>query len=161
MTPSATLPTEEDAPAEIQASVSHLVRWMGRGDVRAALRGTSGEDLSATDLWVLGTIADAGPVRSSVLATWQAVDKSTVTAQVRRLTDRGLLQRAEDPDDRRAALLTLTERGRSTIAVLHATRARVFESLLAPWDAADRALLAALLRRLSDQLPGRGPTPTG
>ncbi len=167
MPPSATPPTDEaahdadgrpDAPAQIQAALSQVVRWLGRSDVRAALRGTSGEDLSATDLWVLAAIADAEPVRSSALATWQGVDKSTVAGQVRRLADRGLLQRSEDPDDGRAVLLTLTPRGRSTFTALNATRATVFRSLLARWDEEDRARLATLLGRLSDELPGRGRT---
>ncbi len=154
-------PTEQDVPAQVQSALSQLVRWMGRGDVRAALRGTTGDDLSATDLWVLATIADAEPVRSSALAAWQAVDKSTVAAQVRRLTDRGLLARTEDPDDRRAVLLTLTGQGRATITAQNAARAGVFEALLAPWEEPDRARLAELLGRLSDQLPGRGPAREG
>jgi hypothetical protein len=44
-------------------------------------------------------IITRGPVRVSELASWQGVDKPTVTPQVHRLEQRGVVSRHGDPAD--------------------------------------------------------------
>jgi DNA-binding MarR family transcriptional regulator len=45
------------------------------------------------------------------LATWSALDSSTVSRAVSSLVDLGLVERSADPADRRAHLLLVTQRG--------------------------------------------------
>ena len=73
-----------------------LVRWFTRSDVKRSMLADSEPTLSWTDAWLLGRIADTGPVRLSELADWQEVDRSTMTTQVRRLELLGLVGRATD-----------------------------------------------------------------
>ncbi|GIP21353.1 MarR family winged helix-turn-helix transcriptional regulator [Paenibacillus sp. J22TS3] len=49
---------------------------------------------------------------STVLADAFCVGKSSITAIITRLVDRGLIERTRDEDDRRLIYLSLTDRGR-------------------------------------------------
>ena len=136
----------------LERFVSVLLRWGSRGDVRRAMLSDRVEDLSTTDEWLLRRILDVGPVRLSDLATWQVVDRSTMTSQVRHLESLGLVSREPDPADRRASLVSATFLGRR----LHGTnvaRARmVLDALLDDWTDDDRADLARLLGRVTEAL---------
>lgn len=140
----------------VSRAVTDLVRWATRGDVRRRLAGPAGQDLSPTDMWLLVAIEDQGPVRASDLAAWQGVDKSTVTPQVRRLEDRGLVAREADPVDRRAVRLTITAQGRRVHRRTAAAATAVVDGALADWDDADREDLARLLTRFVADVTRRG-----
>lgn len=149
-------PTETTAGMALERFVSVLLRWGSRGDVRRAMLSDRVDDLSTTDEWLLRRIIDVGPVRLSDLAAWQAVDRSTMTSQVRHLEGLGLVSREPDPSDRRASLVSPTFVGRR----LHGTnvaRARmVLDQLLEDWSETDRADLARLLTRVTDKLAEPG-----
>src|SRR6186997_2792029 len=93
-----------EAAAVLERAVPMLVRWFTRSDVKRAMLADADPALSWTDAWLLGRITDTGPVRLSQLADWQEVDRSTMTTQVRRLEDLGLVGCATDPRDGRAVL---------------------------------------------------------
>jgi DNA-binding MarR family transcriptional regulator len=144
---------DHDAAAEqVQEAFTRLMRWAQRGDVRRSLLGAAAQALSTNDVTLLRTIIANGPVRASDLASWQGVDKSTVTPQVRRLEERGLVARQGDPGDRRAALLTATDHGRRQLQEIDAAGVRLFGQAIDGWPAADRRTLAALMQRLVDDL---------
>ncbi|MCO1654631.1 MarR family winged helix-turn-helix transcriptional regulator [Pseudonocardia humida] len=99
--------------------------------------------------------AGSGPLRVSELAEWQGVDKSTMTMQVRRLEERGLVERRPDPRDRRGVLVRATPRGRRVRSRMDAAGAAVFTDMLRDWPAADRAALTDLLERFARELGER------
>jgi DNA-binding MarR family transcriptional regulator len=143
----------DDSPAgQVQEAFTRLMRWAQRGDVRRSLLGAAAQALSTNDITLLRTIATRGPVRASDLAAWQGVDKSTVTPQVRRLEERGLVARQGDPGDRRAALLTATDHGRRSLHDIDRAGVSLFERALDGWSDADRHALATLMRRFADEL---------
>ncbi|MEV4703195.1 MarR family transcriptional regulator [Actinoplanes sp. NPDC049316] len=136
----------------IHAAFTRLMRWAHRGDVRRLLLGSAAEALSMNDITLLRAIGTHGPVRGSDLAAWQGVDKSTITPQVRRLEDRGLIAREGDPGDRRAALLTVTEHGRRKLRKIDDSGALLFERAVDGWSDDDRRLLGELMTRLAAEL---------
>jgi DNA-binding MarR family transcriptional regulator len=76
--------------------------------------------------------------------------KSTVSGLVNLLERDGLVRREPDPADSRAVRVTLTPRGREVADVFYAqTRARI-ERLPGSLTAAERATLAELLGRVTD-----------
>ena len=91
-------------------------------------------------------------MRAFDLAAWQGVDKSTITPQVHRLAERGLVARRGDPGDRRAALLTVTDHGRRKLQEMDESGVRLFERALDSWSGDDRRALATLMRRLAAEL---------
>ena len=131
----------EDVTGTVQRAVTRLVRWAGRPDVRVALLGQAGRELSGNDVHLLRTVVVRGPVRASDLAAWQGVDKSTISTQIRRLEERGLVVRRPDSADRRAVLFTATARGRKLRRRIHAAgAAQVVQDLQARAHADRHAL---------------------
>ena len=55
------------------------------------------------------------PARMREVAALLAMDRTTLTAALKTLERRGLLNVRTDPDDRRGKLLTLTDEGRETL----------------------------------------------
>ena len=139
------------AAAQVRQAAARLTWWTSRSDVRRRLLGTAGE-LSVNDAWLLGSIAAAGTMRVSEAARMQGVDKSTISPQLRRLEQRGLLARTTDPSDGRVVLVTVTDEGRRWNEQLDASGAAVFADALRDWPSDDVATLAALLTRLADHL---------
>lgn len=137
---------------DIHEAFTGLMRWAHRGDVRRSLLGNAAETLSTTDITLLRAITTHGPIRASDLASRHGVDKSTVTPQVRRLEDRGLVTRHHDPADKRAALLTVTDHGRRQLKDINDIGVRLFERALDSWPEEDRRTLATLMQRLTADL---------
>ena len=104
-------------------------------------------DLSLTQLRVLVILRDRR-VKMSELADYLGLDKSTISGLVDRAENRGLLQQAANPADRRAVdvLLTadgnkLTERGPTQIA-------RSLSPMTSALAQAEARRLTALLERM-------------
>ncbi len=86
-----------------------------------------------------------GPLRLSELADREGVARPSVSRIVAALEERGYVRREVDPEDRRAALLECTPKGRKLLAELRSTRAAALGERLDRLSDDDRqALLAAL-----------------
>lgn len=132
-----------------------LARWFSRSEVRRAMLAHTDPALSATDAWLLGRIADAGPFRLSELADWQEVDRSTMTTQVRRLETLGLVSRAPDPEDGRAVLVRATRTGAARHRQTKQTARAVYRELLSGWTADDLDKAADVAARLVETFERR------
>jgi DNA-binding MarR family transcriptional regulator len=93
-----------------------------------------------------------GPQRASALADAVHADPSTVSRQTAELVRHGLVRREEDPTDRRARLLALTDAGREVCERVRATRGDLLAAALATWSREDLGTLATLLHRLNEDL---------
>jgi DNA-binding MarR family transcriptional regulator len=90
--------------------------------------------------------------RVSYLATCVGLDTSTVSRHVKALESSGLLARTEDPGDRRASRLTVTDAGRAVLAEAMAVRTAALAKVLDGWSEIDRDTLCALMGRLADEM---------
>lgn len=107
---------------------------------------------------LLSTIESQGEARISDLAALDHCSQPTMTTQVRRLEDAGLVTRTIDPGDARAVLIRITPEGVNTLSRVRTDRAAVIDPLLAQLDTEDREVLEAaveVIRRLLDsaQIP--------
>jgi DNA-binding MarR family transcriptional regulator len=93
-----------------------------------------------------------GPQRLSTIADWSQLDRSSASRQLTELTDRGLVERLDDPQDGRARLLQLTELGSELLARVVAQRNDFFRHALRDWSDTDIAELHLLLHRLNDDV---------
>ena len=66
------------------------------------------------------------------------------------LEEKGLVTRSPDPGDRRATLVSLTDRGRALAEEVRRTRGVASEQLLERLTQTDREDLARILRKLQD-----------
>jgi len=71
---------------------------------------------------------------------------------VRKLEERGLLQRRADSADRMAVLLTVTPRGRALQKRRAQAGAALIDTLLQTWPAEERNAFAVYFTRFADQL---------
>jgi DNA-binding MarR family transcriptional regulator len=102
---------------------------------------------------LLATIEAHGEARIGDLAAVDHCSQPTMTTQVRRLEDAGLVTRTVDPGDARAVRIRITDEGMRTLTAVRADRAAAIEPQLAQLDPADRQVLAKaveVLRRLLD-----------
>lgn len=97
---------------------------------------------------LLSTIEDQGQTRISDLAALDHCSQPTMTTQVRRLEDAGLVQRAEDPGDARAVLIAITEEGRQILSRVRADRSAAINPYLEHLDDAERTALVDAIRVL-------------
>jgi len=94
---------------------------------------------------LLSTIEDQGMARISDLAALDHCSQPTMTTQVRRLEDSGLVSRSVDPEDARAVLISMTPAGVATLAQVRADRGGAVDPLLEQLDGADRQTLISAI----------------
>lgn len=118
------------------------------------LRSTWRGDPAAVGL--LHHLACSGPVRVSALADALALDVSTVSRHVSGLEAEGLLFRQEDPGDRRATIVDISDTGRGYVSRALEERSAILRSALSSWADGDIHALTGYLDRLSDDLGRAG-----
>jgi DNA-binding MarR family transcriptional regulator len=109
--------------------------------------------LPAAQARLLATIEAHGEARIGDLAAVDHCSQPTMTTQVRRLEEAGLVTRTVDPGDARAVRIRITGEGRRTLNAVRADRAAVIEPQLALLESTDREVLTQaveVLRRLLD-----------
>jgi DNA-binding MarR family transcriptional regulator len=115
-----------------------------------------GDQLSFTELAVMSRLHRDGPATASQLANGERVTAQAVGAAIGALHQRGLVQRAPDPGDRRKTIVSLTDPGRSAFTVRQqAVIDRMVQAVASGCTAAERrqlAVAAPLLERLAGLL---------
>lgn len=91
-------------------------------------------------------------IRAGELATLMHLHPSTLTGVLRRLEQRGMIQRKPESDDRRRAALTLTQRGRGKDSLRSGTIESIVRRAFGRIDAADVAAARRVLQELASAL---------
>jgi DNA-binding MarR family transcriptional regulator len=117
--------------------------------ISARLASELHEDLDGAAYGLLALLQDAGPLRASDLVARLGLDKSTVSRHVAHLVDLGLVDRATDPVDGRAQVLTPSAEGSARLARIRELRRARWESDLGDWPAEDIEVLGRLLATLN------------
>ncbi|TFV58298.1 MarR family transcriptional regulator [Geodermatophilus sp. DF01-2] len=107
-------------------------------------------ELSPHHARALRVVVDRAGTRLSDLAEALHIAPRSATEVADALQARGLVERAPDPTDRRAVVLTPTAEGRRAQEEIAAARAADTRDLFGRLDAADRAALARILHALTD-----------
>lgn len=109
----------------------------------ALRRRTPITDYTAAQASALSTLIDHGPLRIGELADRESIRMPTATALVDGLARNGLAERQQDPDDRRAVLVGLTDHGRRVLRGVGERRDDVLTRALAALTEDERAALDA------------------
>ncbi|MCB1249265.1 MAG: MarR family transcriptional regulator [Acidimicrobiales bacterium] len=128
-----------DVAAALRLSVTRLARQ---------LRQQSDAGLTPTQLSALAAIERHGPLSPGALAEHERVAAPTVTRVTTYLAEQGLVDRMDDPDDRRAALLVVTRAGRDVLRRARTRKDAWLSARVARLDAEQVATLAAALDAL-------------
>jgi DNA-binding MarR family transcriptional regulator len=138
---------EREAFVRLEREIGLLLRRSRA--ISSRLAGELHPDLDGAAYGLLALLQDAGPLRASDLVARLGLDKSTVSRQVASLVDLGLVDRAADPDDGRAQVLSTSAEGHRRLSRLRDARRARWEADLSDWETTDVATLAQLLGRLN------------
>ncbi|MFC5262452.1 MarR family winged helix-turn-helix transcriptional regulator [Kribbella qitaiheensis] len=131
---------------EVRQSVFRLVRRLRQERPDAGL--------SYSQLGALGWLERDGSMTNADLAAAEGVAPQTMMRTTAELVAGGLISRADNPEDRRQVLLTITEAGRELILEDRRQRdsflAEAMETTLTPTERELLRLAAGLLDRLSE-----------
>lgn len=151
-------PDLDVSPLHILSRVSRLARRLDLDRAQAFAR----HSLESWEFDVLSALRRAGhPYQLSPgqLVQQTLVTSGTMTNRVDRLERRGLVGRSPDPYDRRGVIVQLTESGMKAVDAAMADLLARERELLAELPEAERAELAALLRRLLAPFETKPATP--
>jgi DNA-binding MarR family transcriptional regulator len=138
------LPSQADI--ELGARLGNAMMGLGRQWAAVASQ-LSKLGIDKTSMTLLSALTTVGPVRSNALAEAVYSDPSTISRQVAGLVKDELIERRADPDDGRASLLAVTDKGRELLEARHHQRSCGFARMLAHWPPEDRERFADLLER--------------
>jgi DNA-binding MarR family transcriptional regulator len=137
-----------DPSGALERELRVLVRRAASSAAQIALR--VHPELEASAYPLLAHIHMHPGTRGSDLAAHFGVGRATVSRQLSRLADLGLIHRQVDPDDTRGQLITLTADGEARFAKARDGRIEALGHALSDWDPEDITRLAQLLHRYSD-----------
>ena len=104
--------------------------------------------LTLTEFGIMEALFHRGPMLLGEVQRRILVSSGGITYLVDRLERKGLVERRECPEDRRARYAALTPKGQTLIAEIFPEHARALEHALAGLDEAEKDTAARLLRTL-------------
>src|SRR5918992_4063444 len=119
-------------PAYLASQVSKY----GRRQLEAVLRGE--HDLALIHHGLLRALDDFGPASQQHLGDALDIDKSHLVGSIDQLQARGLVERTQDPTDRRRNQIALTAAGKALIDRLRPVAERSQEAFLATLSESER-----------------------
>ena len=135
-----------------------LVGFINRPQNDAILLRDAGVSLDRALFPLLVRITRRGPLGVGELADLVGRDYTTVSRQVAKLENLGLITRQSGKTDRRVTEAVVTENGQAMSELFDAARERLAQRALADWSEQDLKELARLLRRFTDDLMQNGPS---
>ena len=132
----------------LEEQVGHLLR---RAHQRASaiFQEHMAEDLTPQQYATLIKIRDFGSVSQNRLGRAVAMDPATSQGVVQRLIAKQLIQRRDDPEDRRRSLLSLTPRGAELAESLIPLGRKITAGTLKPLTNDEQAVFLKLLGKLA------------
>lgn len=112
-------------------------------------------ELQSSSYLMLSWLDQHGPQRASSMAETFCIDKGAISRQIQHLLDLGLVERAPDPADGRATLVSVSDEARSRMAAVADERRRWLDDRLRDWTDADLTDMVTLLRRYNAALDER------
>ncbi|MEH1053936.1 MarR family transcriptional regulator [Micromonospora purpureochromogenes] len=142
---------EEHLPETLRAVEDELTALLRRG--RALSWEIAREvhpNLEPNAYGLLLWLRRSGSIRLTDLAVRLGIGKGTLSRQIHGLEGLGLVRRDPDPDDRRAALISLTEEGTRRFDAARAARLGQIRRTMESWPRRDVAEFARLLHRFNE-----------
>ncbi len=114
-------------------------------------------ELTATQYTVMSRVKGREVLSSARLARAHHVSPQTMNELIANLVARGLLQRKEDPDNRRVLLVSLTDKGRELLEGCDRKVDVLETEFFSSFNTADHGMFRKLLEILIDDIKRSGP----
>ena len=154
--------TKETEVAELRSLLRRVMRglWLRRRPAPELLEAAGGAPLGRRHVALLAQVGTEGERSVGELAHELGLSLPATSSLVRELADQGLLERREDPTDRRRTVVGLAPAAAQTVQAWLARRDRPLVATLEALEPGERAAFLKGLRALADALmeeSGRGP----
>jgi DNA-binding MarR family transcriptional regulator len=143
--------TERQAPGVAQR-LADLFSVLAPAFLKWQYAGILVEGMTYPRMRLIHELSEEGPQIMTALRDKLGVGARTITVLVDGLERDGFARRAPHPEDRRATLVELTDKGRAAHHAVYAAHADRAAALFATLDHHDQQALLDLLRRLLDTL---------
>ncbi len=143
---------------DVYSKPGHLIRRLQQ--IAVAVFAQECPDLTPVQYAAIVALRDNPGIDATRIAALVALDRSTTGNVLERLEGKGLIERRENPSDRRAKTLKLSRRGAKILAESEQSVQRAQERMLDPLDAKERLEFIAYMRRIiarQDHVPKGGP----
>ncbi|MFG2290182.1 MarR family winged helix-turn-helix transcriptional regulator [Streptomyces sp. NPDC048595] len=137
-------------PDRLRRRASRLLSQLTVRSDRLINEGLARVDARKWHYAVLASLQDFGPGSQATLSTRTGIYRSDMVGVLNELTERDLVERTPDPDDRRRNIITISARGRRHLRRLDKVLDDLHDELLAPLSPAEREQFVRLLTRLLD-----------
>lgn len=135
---------------QLHEALLDLTGLLNRPQPDAILISTAGVDLERALFPLLSRIERREPLGIVELADLSGRDYTTVSRQVTKLEQMGLVKRRVSSTDSRVREVVITEKGKSMTIALDTARESLMASIVAGWNVQELQDLARLTRRLAD-----------
>jgi DNA-binding MarR family transcriptional regulator len=132
----------------LDEQVSHLLRRAHQRASALFLTVLTEAQLTPTQFFAMARLHEMGKLSQNRLGRLAAMDPATIQGVIRRLHERGFIERLADPTDRRRMVLSLSPLGQETVMRLVKDANRIGDEILAPLSADEQRLFLGLLKRL-------------
>jgi DNA-binding MarR family transcriptional regulator len=136
--------------AEYYASPGYMIRRCYQIVQGIFQEATADAPIAPTQLGVLRAVLQYPGRDQASIARALGIDRSTMGANVDRLTALGYLTRFTAPHDKRVKLLAITSAGEEAIEVTASRLRGVPDRFLAPLDDDERKLFTSMMQRIID-----------
>ncbi|HWT35982.1 MAG TPA: MarR family transcriptional regulator [Paraburkholderia sp.] len=141
------MPNKHDTPEALSKFTGSLVRRAQQRHVAVWLSEVSAE-ITSVQYAALEILQQAPGINQRQLGDELDVDRSTIADLTARMVRNGLIERSDDPDDKRSYVLFLTAAGKKQLAILRPRVEEVERILTAKLTSRESAELKRLLSAL-------------
>ncbi|SJM61087.1 MarR family winged helix-turn-helix transcriptional regulator [Gulosibacter sp. 10] len=141
-------PSRDDRIAEIIAEFSEVFAASRANWARYAEE--VHPDLRGTSMLILQIVLRKAPVTATELSQILEMDKATVSRQVSKLRELGLVEAEPSEEDRRVTVLTVSESASELLQRIRERWARSYHERFVGWDLEELARLQEALRRFNE-----------
>jgi DNA-binding MarR family transcriptional regulator len=147
-------PRKADGGFDLSQSPSHLLRRCVQYANDLFTREPGASDLTKQQFTVLAAVEQNEGMSQTDLVAITGIDRSTLAEMIRRMIDKGLLDRERTESDQRANAVRIAMAGKKALRTARAASERVERTLLSGLSAADRTKLVKILASVVAQAEG-------
>ncbi len=135
--------------SDLHSHLGYWLRMVSNAVSQGFARAVEAEGVTVAEWVLLRMLYDVDRIAPSVLAERMGVTKGAVSKLAERLIAKGIVERAPNPDDKRAHTLALKPQGRTLVPRLAALADRNDASFFEPLQPGERLELKRLLGKIA------------
>jgi len=152
-------PRKPNGNFDLSQSPSHLLRRCVQYANDLFSRETSTNDLTKQQFTVLAAVEQNEGISQTDLVGLTGIDRSTLAEMIRRMIDKGLLDRERTESDQRANAVRIAPAGKKSLRAARSANERVERALRVSLSSGDRAKFVKMLATVASQAESEQPSP--